>query len=146
MFDSKLRLSPCIGQSDWFYAPKSGNIRPIWSFVSKFWEDAAGILETAAGAESGDSSDLAIVVDGQNCLRIVYGSGWNVEALQREYQASAAYTITRNSGAVTVEAQSGAERCTLRKQVGAHPLAFLGSGIPRHLVCAVPSRAPLQLQ
>jgi len=109
-------------------------------FVSRFWEQAAGILETAA---SGDSeSDIAIVVDPQNCLRIMYGSGWNIQALDREFQASAAYTITRTSQAVMVEAQSGSERCMLRKSTGTNPLAILANSVPHHLV----SRSQLLLQ
>ena len=107
--------------------------------VSRFWEDAAGILETAAIASTGAGSDLAIVIDGQNCLRMVYGSDWTVEALQREYQASSAYTVKRSAGTVTVEGQSGAERCTLRKSLAAtNPLAVLSSGVPHHLVVGSP--------
>jgi hypothetical protein len=106
--------------------------------VSRFWEDAAGILETAAVASTGAGSDLAIVIDGQNCLRMVYGSDWTIEALQREYQASSAYTVKRSAGTVTVEGQSGAERCTLRKSLPVNHLAVLGSGVPHHLVVGSP--------
>lgn len=102
--------------------------------VSRLWEDAAGVLETAFKGPVGPESDLAILVDGQNCLRIVYGSEWNIDALQREYGASTAYTVRRSAASVTVEAQSGAERCTMRRSTGIHPLAILGSAVPHHLI------------
>lgn len=102
--------------------------------VNRLWEDAAGILETASAVREEDGSEFAILVDPQNNVRIVDASGWQLDALRREYQASTAYCVKRNAAAVVVEAQSGSDHCTLRKTLKENPLAALRTNIPYHLV------------
>ena len=103
--------------------------------MGRIWEDAASILETAsAAAGQPESSDIAILIDYQNGLRIVNAGGWQLDALRREYQAAAAYTVKRTSQSVVVEAQDGQSQCTLKKSIGGQlPFSFM-SGIPQHLI------------
>ena len=102
--------------------------------VERFWEDAAGILETASAAREADPSEIAILIDRQNHLRIVDASGWEVNALRREYQAARAYTVKRNSSTIVVEAQNESEHCTLTKTLKDNLLASLVGNIPYHLI------------
>jgi hypothetical protein len=102
--------------------------------VGRIWEDAASILETASAAGQGDSSDIAILIDYQNGLRIVNADGWQLDALRREYHAAAAYSVKRTAQSVTVEAQDGQSQCTLKKALGGQ-LPFSSTyGIPQHLI------------
>lgn len=104
--------------------------------MGRIWEDAAGILETASAAGASESSDIAILIDYQNGLRIVDASGWELDALRREYRAAAAYSVKRTSQSVVVEAQDGQTQCTLKKSIGGQlPFGMLGGGIPaQHLI------------
>jgi hypothetical protein len=102
--------------------------------VERFWEDAAGILETASAVRENDRSEIAILIDAQQQLRIVDAAGWQIDALRREYQAKAAYTVKRDRASVVVEAQNSTERATLKKLLTENPLANLPGNIPYHLV------------
>lgn len=110
-------------------------------YVSRFWQDAAAILETATSTGQADQSDLAILVDDANGIRIVDGTGWNVEALREQYAATTAYCIKRTSTGVTVDARSGQNSCTLKKTRTYNPLASLSATVPHHLIA--PSAARL---
>jgi hypothetical protein len=102
--------------------------------VGQIWEDAASILETASAANQSESSDIAILIDRQNGMRIVNAGGWQLDALCREYQATSAYTVKRTSQSVVVEAQDGQNRCVLKKSFGGQwPFSAI-SGIPQHLI------------
>ncbi|MBV9267794.1 MAG: hypothetical protein JO061_16615 [Acidobacteriaceae bacterium] len=102
--------------------------------MNRFWEDAASIFETATAVRDGADSEIAILVDARNGLRIVDAAGWGLDALRREYQASTAYTVKRSGGSVTVEAQNGSDRCMLKKTSTGNALPNLLGGIPHHLV------------
>lgn len=104
--------------------------------MNRFWEDAAGILETATAAGTDSRPDIGILLDQANGLRIVDASGWNADSLRREYHASTVYTVKRTGGGVTVEAQNSLERATLSKALPGNPLASLMSTIPHHLIAA----------
>jgi hypothetical protein len=108
--------------------------RPIWKIVRRIWEDAAGILETASSAANTSQSDLGILIDERNGLRIVNASGWGIDALRREYRATTAYTVTRTGGAVVVEGQSGSDHCILKQRnYGTNPLSTLLGSISHHV-------------
>lgn len=98
------------------------------------WQDAAGILETAAALRDSDPSEIGILVNQSNQLRIVDASGWSLASLKEEYGASVAYAVKRTKGSVTVEAQGPSGQCTLTKSLGKNPLAHWTSGVPRHLI------------
>jgi hypothetical protein len=102
--------------------------------VGRIWEDAASILETASAAGQDESSDIAILIDSQNALRIVDAGGWQLDALRREYQAAAAYSVKRTAQSVVVEAQDGQSQCTLKKALGGQLPFSAMSGIPQHLI------------
>lgn len=102
--------------------------------MSRFWQDAASVFETAtAGAEDG-ATNLAILVDPRNGLRILDGAGWTADSLRREFGASAAYVVTRSLAGVVVEGRNETETCTLRKSFPAGSLTNIGGTIPHHLV------------
>jgi hypothetical protein len=102
--------------------------------VDRIWEDAASILEAASAAGSSESSDIAILIDRQNGVRIVNADGRQLDALYREYQAASAYSVKRTSGSVVVEGQDGQNRCVLQKSIGGQlPFSATG-GIPQHLI------------
>jgi hypothetical protein len=102
--------------------------------VNRFFEDAAGILETASASREDEPSDIAILIDTSNHMRIVDACGWELNALRREYQASIAYSVKRTAHTVVVEAQQGSEHCTFKKTLGGNPLASLLGGVAHHLV------------
>ena len=104
--------------------------------MNRFWEDAANIFETASAAGDGSGSEIAILIDERKSLRIVDATGWGLDALCREYQASTAYTVKRNGTSVVVEAGNGSERCTLQKKIvnGTALKSLLGGMIPHHLL------------
>lgn len=102
--------------------------------MSRIWQDAASILETASASGAGESSDFAILIDHQNGLRMVNAAGWQLDALCREYQASAAFAVKRTACAVVVEAQDGENRCVLTKSTsGQLPFSAM-HGLPQHLI------------
>ncbi len=107
--------------------------------MNRFWEEAASILETAAAAGTESRTDIGIIIDRANGLRIIDASGWNTEALRREYAATSVFTVKRSCNGVTVEAQNGSERARLSKSLPGNPLASLMQTIPHHLV--TPTRA-----
>ena len=104
--------------------------------MNRFWEDAASILETASAVPDGEHSDIAILIDDRKGLRIVDSSGWGLDALRREYQVSTAYSVKRTGDAVVVEAQSGSEQCTLKRNLNSRAAManLMGGMIPHHLV------------
>ncbi len=105
--------------------------------MGQIWKDAASILETASAAAAGqsDSSNIAILIDHQNGLRIVNADGWQLDALRREYHAAAAYTVKRTAQSVVVEGQDGQTHCTLKQSIGGSQLPFSAmNGIPQHLI------------
>jgi hypothetical protein len=102
--------------------------------VNGIWQDALGILETASAAPESGPTEIAILIDERNGMRIVDAAGWQVSALQREYSAKTAYSVKRTSGSVVVEAASGADQFTLKKTLNENPLASISRGIPHHLI------------
>ena len=100
--------------------------------VNRIWQDAMGILETASAQREPHQSDFAILVDDRNGVRMVDGTGWQIEALRTEYQSATAFLVKRTLTSVTVQARSGSDRCTLERSIGV--LASLTSGVAQHLI------------
>ena len=83
--------------------------------MGRFLQDAIGIFESAnAIPYEGESSDMAILVDGSGCMRIVDGAGWSPEALESHYGARTVYNVTRNQWGVRVEGRSAGSKCAVR--------------------------------
>ncbi|HEX4771602.1 MAG TPA: hypothetical protein VH351_12265 [Bryobacteraceae bacterium] len=102
--------------------------------MTGLWQDAISILETASAARESGPSEIAILIDDRNGMRIVDAAGWQLDALKREYSAKTAYTVKRRNGSVLVEASSGGDQFTLKKNLAKNPLAAMISTIPHHLV------------
>ena len=99
--------------------------------MSRFFEDAGQILQTAAAASTEDSpSNMAILIDPSGALRIVDASGWRPDTLQAHYGAQTVFQVTRLAGSVKVSGRSGSESCTLET---ARPMLPF-QGIPNYTV------------
>ncbi|HLH19445.1 MAG TPA: hypothetical protein VKX45_19640 [Bryobacteraceae bacterium] len=86
--------------------------------MTRFWNDALAILDTASRApEAGAANGLAVVVERSGGLRIVMGEGWSAEGLQAHFGASAVYQVTHSPRSVCVEGRGPGESCTLRRSV-----------------------------
>lgn len=81
--------------------------------MSRFWEDAVQILETARRSRDGSSGDLALIIDPAGGLRIVPAEGWSTEGLCSEYGGTV-YHVTRSGHGVCVEGRAAGMSCTLR--------------------------------
>jgi hypothetical protein len=105
--------------------------------VNRLWQDAAGLLQSAAAAPEAERADIAILIDDLDGLRVVEACGWSLEALRREYRAVRAFAIEKSAGGVVVQAQSDSASCHL--SAGTSSKAFLqrmSSTVPHHLVYA----------
>ena len=102
--------------------------------VNRFWQDAAGVFETATAVADGSVTHLAILVDERNGLRIMDSSGWTLDALRREYNPTAAYTVTRTGSSVLVEGRNATESCSFQKISPQHLLRSRSGVIPNHLL------------
>lgn len=102
--------------------------------MTEIWKDAVSILETASAVRGGDSSEIAILLDERQGMRIVDAAGWQLDALKREYNATTAFTVKRNTASVVVEASSGCDQYTLKKNLLTNPLAGMAHGVPKHLI------------
>jgi hypothetical protein len=100
--------------------------------VSRIWQDALSILETACVQNDSQPSEFGIVVDDRNGLRIVNGTGWQLEALRTEYQATTAFLVKRTANFIVVQAQSASERCDLRRTTGKRIPESLTAGVVAH--------------
>jgi hypothetical protein len=80
--------------------------------VSRFWEDAIGVLETAA---RGDGEELGILVDDAGAIRIVPAAGWRTDALQAHYGARTVYQVSHPPSGVRVTGRSGRRSCVLEE-------------------------------
>lgn len=107
--------------------------------MSRFWDDAASIFETATAVRDSEASDIAILVTENQSLRVVDAKGWGLDALRREYSASTAYTVKRAAGSVVVEAANGIERCTMQKRMSAAAQTNLLGALPYHLFRSEPA-------
>ena len=80
--------------------------------MSRFWEDAIGVLETAV---RGDGEELGILVDELGAIRIVAAAGWRSDALQAHYGARTVYQVSHTPSGVRVTGRSGRRSCVLEE-------------------------------
>jgi hypothetical protein len=85
--------------------------------VSRFFEDARSVFETAlAAARAGQcSAGLTILVGGESGIHIVTESDWPLESLRLHHGAGAAYRVADRAGRVTVEGSSASLHCRLEQ-------------------------------
>lgn len=91
---------------------KNSPYRPIRLFVSRFFDDAVRIFETA---QSG-SDNLGILIDCAGALRIVPADGWRLDALREHYGARTVFQVSHGPAGVRLDAQSGPYSCTLSSE------------------------------
>jgi hypothetical protein len=104
---------------------------PICSSVSRFFEDAGQIFETATAASSEESpANMAILIGSDGALRIVDAAGWRPDTLQAHYGARTVYQVTRTAGSVKVTGCSGSQTCALET---ARPLLPF-QGLPNYAI------------
>jgi hypothetical protein len=81
--------------------------------MSRFWQDAVQILETASHApHDAFSADMAVIVDSSGGLRIVSSAGWSIEGLRSEY-GGAVYQVRRSDRDVYVKGSAPGMHCVL---------------------------------
>jgi hypothetical protein len=97
--------------------------------VSRFWQDAENLLETAVQS-SGERTDMAILVSPSGGIRIQPAEGWSTAALAAESGAQTLYRVSRNASGVRIEGRSGADRCLLEKELPALTARRLLGGAP----------------
>jgi hypothetical protein len=78
--------------------------------VSRFFDDAIRVFETAA---EGGSDDLGILIDSSGALRIVPAAGWRPDALREHYGAREVFQVSHGPTGLRLEARSGAYSCVL---------------------------------
>ena len=112
-------------------------------FVSRFFDDAVRIFDTATAAPAGDSSsELNILIDACGGLYIVQTPGWDPDALRQHYGARTAYHVTRTRDGVQVDGLGPDGNCRLQSPKPQVPSLHLPAGVPQYTV--VPARlAPL---
>ena len=89
--------------------PKKSPIPADKLFVSRFFEDAIRVFETAAQG----TDNLGILVDASGALRIVPADGWRPDALREHYGARSVFQVSHGPSGVRVEARSGGYSCVL---------------------------------
>ena len=83
--------------------------------MSRFWDDAQQVFETACNApRDGQSPDLAVIVGDSGAIRIVLAEGWSAEGLRSEY-GGAAYRVKLSGNGVAVDGCGTGLSCKLRK-------------------------------
>jgi hypothetical protein len=98
--------------------------------MSRFWNDAVRVLETASQApHDGFSSDLALIIGADGGLRMVGAVGWSIEGLRSVY-GGAVYRVTRSGHEVCVEGRAPGMSCLLRGPLTTPPLQ---ESAPRNL-------------
>ena len=96
--------------------------------------NAQHILETASAAHSQpESEDVAILVREDGAIRMVMGTDWSVDSLQRHHGATA-YRVTRRAGRVRVEAKDRGGSCVLESETAAAIAKRLLADRPQYLL------------
>lgn len=75
----------------------------------------AGDLFKTAERGSGGESSFSILAGDDGAIRILPSSGWELEAMRLYYGARSAFAVTREHGAVRLQARNAAESLLLEK-------------------------------
>ena len=83
--------------------------------MTSLLQNAKELLETATGsAEAGlDTGDWTVFIGPEGGLQLIAGSEYALASLTADRGASAAWSISRQSGTVRVEGLAGTDRCIL---------------------------------
>ena len=103
--------------------------------MSRFWNDAMQVFETASCApRDGSSPELGILIDHSGALRIVTAEGWSSEGLQAHYGARTVYHVRHTREGVFVDGRGPGMSCSLHGRQPALPAPGLPAGIPLYTV------------
>ncbi len=82
-------------------------------FVSRFFEDAANLLDAAeCAAQSGQApSHLTIVLGAAGGIRMIADSDWPLDSLQAFHGASTVYRVSGQNDNIRVEGRDGSRTC-----------------------------------
>ncbi len=82
-------------------------------FVSRFFEDAANLLDAAeCAAHSGQApSHLTIVLGGEGGIRMIADSDWPLDSLQAYHGAASVYRVSGQNENIRVEGREGSRTC-----------------------------------
>jgi hypothetical protein len=103
--------------------------RPDEIFVTELFRRADSILE-AASVPGASSIGTAIVMDRKGGMRILNSDGWTLNGIIGELGAAEVYMIRYGAEAITVEAWSTTDRCTVSR-TPAQPPMFHTRELPR---------------
>lgn len=107
--------------------------------MSRFFDDAVNIFETASAAPAADASpDLDILIDAAGRLHIVQTPGWRPDALRLHYGARTSYRVTRSRDRVQVEGYGPGGTCFLQSEEPRVASLHLPGGVPQYTVVAAP--------
>jgi hypothetical protein len=89
--------------------------------VSELFRRADSILE-AASVPGASSAGTAIVMDRAGGMRILNSEGWTLNGIIGELGAAEVYMIKYGAEAITVEAWSTTDRCTVTRTPARPPV------------------------
>lgn len=89
--------------------------------MSELFRRADSILE-AASAPGASSVGTAIVMDRKGCMRILNSEGWTLNGIIGELGAAEVYLIRYGAKAITVDAWSTTDRCTVTRTPAKPPV------------------------
>lgn len=95
--------------------------------MSRFAEDALGLLETAEAARrlGGEAAETAILISERGGIRIVSEPGWSLDGLRAHYGARTAYRLSLHHGTIRVEGKEPGQACVLESESPARAARFL---------------------
>ena len=90
--------------------------------MSRFTEDAAGILDAAesASARGYACSEMTILIGQDGAIRMVADSDWPLDSLAAHHGAQTAYRVSERCGSVRVEGREGTRKCVLESPKPSH--------------------------
>ena len=84
--------------------------------MSRFLDDASGILEAAEGASSHGQtcSEMTILIGQDGAIRMLAESDWPLDSLAWHHGAKSSYRVSQRHGLVRVEGREGLRTCVMQ--------------------------------
>jgi len=107
-------------------------------FVSRFFENAANILDAAQCAvQSGQTpSHLTILLGCEGGIRMIAESDWPLDSLQAYHGASSVYRVSEVNERVRVEGREGSRTCVMETPKGPSAAKLILGGVRANLPAA----------
>lgn len=101
--------------------------------MSRFVENAARIFEAAeCAAQSGQVSDMTILITSSGSIRMIADSDWPLDSLQTYHGAQMAYRVSQQQDAVRVHGRAGSRTCTFQTEKPERIARMLLGGQPQY--------------